>query len=208
MIKRSLLLSLLAVAGNLYAQTTPADLDAVKPYIETVCSACHNVDGNSSLAANPKLAGQVPEYLFKQMKEFKDWGDGRVLRTEPIMNGMIAPFDESQMLALANYYASQTLQPEAAANAESVNEGQAIWRGGIPAKGVPACAACHGPAGDGMPAQYPRISGQFADYTLLQLQRFRDGGRDNDPNAMMRAVALKMTDKEMRAVADFAAGLR
>ena len=209
MIKRSLLLSLLAVAGSLHAQTTPADLDTVKPYIDNVCAACHNADGNSPLAANPKLAGQISEYLFKQMKDFKDWGEGQPpLRPEPTMTAMIASLDEPQMLALANYYASQTQQPEAAANAETVNEGQAIWRGGIPAKGVPACAACHGPAGAGMPSQYPRISGQFADYTLLQLQRFRDDGRSNDPSSMMRAVALKMTDKEMRAVADFAAGLR
>ena len=86
--------------------------------------------------------------------------------------------------------------------------GQKIWRGGIASKGVPACAACHGPAGAGLPAQYPRLSGQFADYSAAQLKAFRDGGRENDPNRMMRMIALKMTDAEMNAVADYAAGLR
>jgi cytochrome c553 len=112
------------------------------------------------------------------------------------------------MKGLAKYFASFELQPEPAKNLETIELGQKIWRAGIAAKGVPACAACHGPAGAGLPAQYPRLSGQFAEYTEAQLKAFRDGGRDNDPNRMMRMIALKMTDAEMKAVADFAAGLR
>jgi cytochrome c553 len=112
------------------------------------------------------------------------------------------------MKSLAHYFAGQQLQPEAAKNVETVERGQQIWRAGIAEKGVPACAACHGPAGAGMPAMYPRLSGQFADYTEAQLKAFRDGVRSNDPNQMMRMIALKMTDAEMKAVSDYAAGLR
>jgi len=111
------------------------------------------------------------------------------------------------MQAIANFYAAQKLEPSIAVNPETIEQGQRIWRGGIASKGVPACGACHGPAGSGS-AQFPRISGQHAQYTLTQLQNFRDGGRANDPNQMMRMIALKMTDAEMRAVSDFAAGLR
>ena len=208
MIKRSLLLSLLLMAGSLHAQDKAADIARAKPIAESVCAACHNADGNSSLPANPKIAGQIPEYIYKQLTEFKSVDGAPPVRENAIMNAMVAGLSDEDMRALATYYSEQTLQPEKATNAETVVAGQNIWRGGIAAKGVPACAGCHGPAGAGMPAQYPRIAGQFADYTLLQLQSFRDGGRANDPNQMMRMIALKMTDAEMRAVADFAAGLR
>ena len=208
MIKRSLLLSLLLMAGSLHAQDKAADIARAKPIAESVCAACHNADGNSSLPANPKIAGQIPEYIYKQLTEFKSVDGAPPVRENAIMNAMVAGLSDEDMRALATYYSEQTLQPQKATNAETVVAGQNIWRGGIASKGVPACAGCHGPAGTGMPAQYPRIAGQFADYTLLQLQSFRDGGRANDPNQMMRMIALKMTDAEMRAVADFAAGLR
>ncbi len=203
MIKRSLLLSLLLAGGSLQAQEQTPDLAKAKQVAETVCVACHAADGNSPLPANPKIAGQIPEYLAKQLREFKSG-----VRQDPVMTAMASMVDDADIDAVAQYYASQTLQPEPTKNLETVELGQKIWRAGIADKGVPACAACHGPAGAGMPAQYPRISGQFAEYTTLQLQKFRDGGRDNDPNQMMRMIALKMTDAEMRAVSDYAAGLR
>lgn len=203
MIKRSLLLSLLLVGGSLQAQEQAPDLAKAKQIAETICVACHAADGNSQLSANPKIAGQIKEYLAKQLTEFKSGA-----RQDPAMSAMAGLVADEDIAAVAQYYASQTLQPEPTKNLETVELGQKIWRAGIADKGVPACAACHGPTGSGMPAQYPRLSGQFAEYTTLQLQKFRDGGRDNDPNQMMRMIALKMTDAEMRAVADYAAGLR
>jgi cytochrome c553 len=174
----------------------------------TVCAACHGPDGNSPAAANPKLAGQHAEYLYKQMNNFKAAEGKQPERTSAIMNGMIAAFDEGQMRDLAAYFAAQSQQNETAKNRETIELGQKLYRGGNQAKGLPACAACHGPAGAGMPAQYPRIGGQFAEYTEAQLKAFRDGARANDPNKMMRMVAIKMTDAEIKAVSDYLAGLR
>lgn len=209
MIKRSLLLSsLLLVAGGLQAQEQAPDLAKAKQTAETVCVACHGADGNSQLSANPKIAGQHEDYLYKQLREFKGWDGAKPLRENAVMGAMVAGLEGADMKGLAKYFASFELQPEPAKNLETIELGQKIWRAGIAAKGVPACAACHGPAGAGLPAQYPRLSGQFAEYTEAQLKAFRDGGRDNDPNRMMRMIALKMTDAEMKAVADFAAGLR
>lgn len=209
MIKRSLLLSsLLLVSGGLLAQDQAPDLAKAKQTAESVCVACHSADGNSLLPENPKLAGQHEDYLYKQMREFKGWNGAAPVRENAIMGAMVAGLEEEDMKGLARYFASFELQPESSKNLETVELGQKIWRGGIASKGVPACAACHGPAGAGLPAQYPRLSGQFADYSAAQLKAFRDGGRDNDPNRMMRMIALKMTDAEMNAVADYAAGLR
>ena len=209
MIKRSLLLSsLLLVAGSLQAQDQAPDLDKAKQTAETLCAACHMADGNSQLAANPKIAGQHEDYLFKQLREFKGWNGNPPVRENAIMGGMVAGLEEADMRGLAKYFASFELKPEPAKNLETIELGQQIWRGGIASKGVPACASCHGPAGAGMPAQYPRLSGQFADYIEVQMKAFRDGVRKNDPNSMMRMIAIKMTDPEIKAVSDYAAGLR
>jgi cytochrome c553 len=174
----------------------------------SVCGACHGADGNSPAAVNPKLAGQHPEYLFKQMTNFKAADGQQPERVNPIMNGMIAPFDEAQMRDLAAYFAAQKQTGEQAKNADTIALGQKLYRGGDAAKGLPACAACHGPTGTGMPAQFPRISGQFAEYIEAQMKAFRDGSRANDPSKMMRMVAEKMSDAEIKAVADYVAGLR
>ncbi|AVR89299.1 c-type cytochrome [Thauera aromatica] len=209
MIKRSLLLSsLLLLSGGLQAQDPASELAKAKQTAETLCAACHGADGNSQLPANPKLAGQHQDYLFKQLREFKGWDGAAPVRENAVMSAMVAGLEENDMRALASYFASFEQQPEAAKSMETAELGQQIWRAGIAAKGVPACAACHGPAGAGMPAQYPRLSGQFAEYTEAQMKAFRDGARQNDPNSMMRTVALKMTDPEIKAVADYAAGLR
>ena len=209
MIKRSLLLSsLLLVSSGLMAQEQAPDLAKAKQTAESVCVACHSADGNSLLPENPKLAGQHEDYLYKQMREFKGWDGAAPVRENAIMGAMVAGLEDEDMRGLAKYFASFELQPESSKNLETMELGQKIWRGGIASKGVPACAACHGPAGAGLPAQYPRLSGQFADYSAAQLKAFRDGGRANDPNRMMRMIALKMTDAEMNAVSDYAAGLR
>ena len=174
----------------------------------TICAACHNADGNSTISANPKLAGQNADYLYKQMTNFKSVNGNPPERTNAIMNGMIAPFNDEQLRDLSAYFASQTQKGEVAKNRDTIALGQKLYRAGDMAKGLPACSGCHGPAGHGMPAQFPRIGGQFPEYLELQLKSFRDESRANDPNKMMRMIALKMTDVEIKAVADYIAGLR
>lgn len=173
-----------------------------------VCGACHGPDGNSAVPVNPKLAGQHADYLFKQMKNFKPADGKQPERANPIMNGMIAAFDEGQMRDIAAYFSAQAQKGEVAKNRETIELGQKLYRGGDQAKGLPACAGCHGPTGAGIPAQYPRIGGQYAEYIEAQLRSFREGTRANDPNKMMRMVAIKMTDPEIKAVSDYIAGLR
>lgn len=207
MTKRSLLLSLLFVAGGLQAQDTP-DLDRGQEIAQTICAGCHGVDGNSALPENPKIAGQVEEYIYKQLRDYSSIDGEEPRRHDAVMASMVAPLNDDDKRAVAAWFSSQELEPEAARNPDTIEQGQEIWRAGIKSKGVAACAACHGPAGAGMPAEYPAIAGQYSDYTFQQLQAFREGDRANDPNSMMRDIALKMTDAEMRAVADYAAGLR
>ena len=173
-----------------------------------VCAACHAGDGNGTAAANPKIAGQFPEYLHKQLVDFKAQGGKKAARESAIMAGMVANLSEADMKGLAAFYAGQALRPSAAVDKNLAAQGQKIWRSGNAATGVPACAGCHGPAGAGMPAQFPRLAGQFAEYTVAQLKLFRDGGRANDPNGVMRGVAAKLSEREIRAVAEYAAGLR
>lgn len=173
-----------------------------------VCAACHAADGNSTAPANPKIAGQIPEYLHKQLADFKAQGAKKPARESPIMLGMVANLSDADMKGLAAFYAGQKLKPAAATDKNLAALGQKLWRGGNTATGVPACAGCHGPAGAGMPAQYPRIAGQYAEYIAAQLKAFKEGGRANDPNGMMRGVTARMTEREIRAVAEYAAGLR
>jgi cytochrome c553 len=126
-----------------------------------VCAACHAADGNSVAAANPKIAGQFPEYLHKQLADFKPQAGKKPARESAIMTPMVANLSEADLKNLAAYYAGQQLKPAAAADKDLAALGQKIWRGGIAASGVPACAGCHGPAGSGIPAQFPRLSGQY-----------------------------------------------
>ena len=165
------------------------------------CVACHTADGSRGTPANPILQGQVPEYIVKQLHEFKA---GK--RKNAIMQGMAAPLSDADMVSIASFYAGKQAKPGFAKNKDSVLLGQQIWRGGIADRKVPACSGCHGPNGAGLPAQYPRLSGQHADYTEAQLIAFRSGARAN--SAPMTAVAAKMNDAEIKAVADYVAGLR
>jgi len=203
-------LAVAATAVSAAGPTPPAKADPAKgqQIFSTVCLACHSIDGNSVIPANPKLAGQHPEYLLKQMKNFKAESGKQAERASPIMNGMIAPYTEEQMRDIAAYLGEQKLKPEVSKNRATIEYGRQLYRAGDQTKGLPACAACHGPTGSGMPAQYPRIAGQFTDYTEAQLKNFRAGDRANDVNKMMRMVAIKMTDAEIKAVADYVAGLR
>lgn len=178
-----------------------------KEIAAAVCIACHAADGNSPTSANPKLAGQHAGYLFKQMKNFKGGPDGKPERVNAIMNGMIAPYTEEQMKDLAAHFSNQKQNGGEAKSRETLDLGKKLFRAGDASKGLPACAACHGPTGSGLPVQYPRIAGQFQEYTEAQLKAFRNSERANDTNRMMQMVAIKMTDAEIRAVADYIAGL-
>ncbi|AJP47379.1 cytochrome C [Rugosibacter aromaticivorans] len=178
-----------------------------KEIATTVCAACHGADGNSLIPVNPTLAGQSYDYLLKQMTNFKAADGQPALRANAVMGGMIAPYDLGQMRDLAAYFATQTAKPGAAKNEATIKLGQTIYRRGDASKGLPACASCHGPTGAGIPAQYPRVGGQHADYAEVQLKAFRDGTRANDPAKIMRTIALKMTDAEIKAVTDYMAGL-
>lgn len=216
--KRSLIMpalvtALFAVAAIAHA-SEPAKADyrgdpaKGKEIAASVCVACHNADGNSVQAANPKLAGQHAEYLFKQMKEFKAADGKQPVRVNAVMNGMIAPYTEEQMRDLSAWFSAQTQVGEKARNRDTIEAGRRLYRAGNLTRGVPACAGCHGPTGAGIPAQFPRIGGQFAEYIETQLKAFRDESRANDPNKMMRMIAIKMTDPEIKAVSDYIAGLR
>jgi cytochrome c553 len=157
---------------------------------------------------NPSLAGQHPEYIYKQLMNFKPQGGKPAERSNGVMAGMVASLSTEDMQNLAAYFATQKAKPRAARDAALARQGESIYRGGIVAKGVPACAGCHAPNGAGMPAQFPRLAGQHAEYTALQLKAFRDGQRANDPAQMMRGVAAKMSDQEITAVSEYIAGLR
>ena len=196
--------ALVAIGGVAHAQ----DLAKAQQVASQLCAACHAPDGNSPASPNPKIAGQISEYLHKQLGDFKAQGGAKPVRESPIMNGMVANLSAADMKNLAAYYAGQKLKPAMAADKELAALGQKIWRGGNAASGVPPCAGCHGPDGAGMPSQYPRLSGQFAEYIAAQLKAFRDGARANDPGGMMRGVTARMSEREIRAVAEYAAGLR
>jgi len=184
------------------------DLAKARKTVETVCIACHNIDGNSATAANPILAGQGVDYLYKQLVEFKSVDGKPAVRSNPIMGGMTAALSLDDMKGLALYFSQQKIKPAASTDTKLVAVGQKLWRKGDFERGIPACAGCHGPTGAGLPAQYPRLSGQYAEYTETQLKNFRSEERSNDPEKVMRTIADKLSDKQIKAVADFIAGLR
>ncbi|MGL5949414.1 MAG: c-type cytochrome [Aeromonas sp.] len=207
--KHSLLLSLvLAVASTSPAQAEEgADLIALGQSKAAACAGCHGLDGNSAAPIYPKLAGQHASYLKKQLQEFKTAASGQPGRAAPMMAPMALPLSDSDMDALAAFYASQKTTPLAATD-EVASQGQALYMGGDPARGVAACAACHGPQGAGMEqAKFPRVSGQHPAYLRAQLQMFRDGTRSNDPSRIMRDISQALTDREIELLANYMAGL-
>jgi cytochrome c553 len=189
------------------AQGDP-DLARAEQLASQVCASCHAADGNSAQSANPVLAGQHAEYTLKQLSNFKPQDGKPAERPNPIMAGMVASLSADDMSSLATYFQTQKPAPRAARDAALVKAGQAIYRGGILSKNVAACTACHGPSGAGVPSQFPRIAGQFSEYTAAQLRAFRSGERANDPNRMMRAIAERLSDREIAAVAEYISGLR
>ena len=199
----SVLIALHAAGASAAETKAPAKPDLVKGQEKAtqVCVACHTADGSRGTPANPILQGQHAEYLVKQLTEFKAG-----TRANAVMAGMAGVLSEDDMKNVAAFYASKQAKPGAAKNKDLVALGEKIYRGGIAAKQVPACAGCHSPNGAGIPAQYPRLGGQHADYAELQLTSFRAGTRAN--SAQMTAIAARMSDKEIKAVSDYIAGLR
>ena len=201
------LIALATVALSLSGLAHSADNKVAKPDLAAgeakaaVCLACHTADGSRGLPTYPILQGQHPEYLVKQLAEFKE---GK--RKNSIMSGMAAALTPEDMRNIAAFYASKKPKPGTAKNQDLVAVGEKIYRGGIAKKGVPACAGCHSPNGAGIPAQYPRLSAQHADYTKAQLTAFRQGERGN--SAQMSTISANLSDKEIEALADYIAGLR
>jgi len=192
----SFLISSTAISETIAQKTPPKS-------VANVCAACHGVDGNSAISANPKLSGQHPEYLYKQLTNFKSGA-----RANAVMSGMAGMLSDADMHLVAEYYSKQTLNLGQAKTNGSGSLGEKIYRAGIQANAVPACASCHGPTGDGLPVKYPRLGGQHTEYVLNQLRQFRLGARANDEVKVMRTIAAKLTDQEMEAVADYIQGLR
>ena len=183
------------------AATAKADVAAGQAKFTAVCAACHGADGNSGTPANPRLSQQHDAYIVKQLQEFKS---GK--RPNPIMQGFTAQLSEQDMKNIAAYLVTQKAKTNFAKDKDLVALGEKIYRGGVQKRDLPACAGCHSPNGAGIPAQYPRLSGQHADYTASQLVAFRDGVRKNSPQ--MSQIASKLNDREIRAVSDYIAGLR
>ena len=228
-LSRSLIVGGLLVGSSLLGLTQAAEVPVgpIKPNVEAgaklynegdpsrgivACVSCHGAAGNSELPVNPNLAAQPHEYIYKQLVEFQPKESGMAPRrgmdgAPSVMTGLATPLTIDDMRNLALYLAEQELtKPATASNEDLAARGEEIWRGGIRERNVPACAACHGAKGEGIPAQYPRLSGQYASYTRDQLILFRAGHRAN--SEMMTQIASRMSDADIEAVADYAAGLR
>jgi cytochrome c553 len=210
----SLLIAAALVAPALSHAAEPAakaDLAKGEAMYNAVCAACHGAEGNSGAPAYPKLAQQHPDYLVKQLQEFKS---GK--RANPIMSGMAAALSDADMKNVAAWLGSKTSAPNFAKEKDLVVLGERIYRGGVADRQIAACAGCHNPTGAGIPAQYPRLAGQHADYTVAQLSAFREHGNKGagqpsvgrGNSAQMSGVAAKLNDREIKAVADYVAGLR
>ncbi|MFN9708666.1 MAG: c-type cytochrome [Burkholderiales bacterium] len=202
-----LLFALLTPTAFAVSEATPAKPDLARgEAIAASCSACHTHDGRRGSPTQPILAGQHPEYLVKQLTEFKAVGGKPAKRENAIMAGISAALSEADMKNVAAFYGSKKPVLGTAQSPELAALGEKIYRGGIASRSVPSCSGCHSPNGAGIPAQYPRLAGQHADYTEAQLKAFRDGKRTN--GGAMGGVAANLSDKEIKALADYIAGLR
>jgi cytochrome c553 len=203
------LASLAASAEAMVQSPAPKpDLAKAKQIVDQLCAACHGADGNSASPANPSIAGQHAEYTSLQLMHFQSG-----IRANAVMQAMVAKLTPEEMQALGIFFAQQKAKPSAAKDRELVAAGQKIFRGGNASSGLPACAACHSPDGAGIPKRYPRVGGQYADYTLAQLKAFKSGERGADKDGkdvngkVMAQIAFRMSEREMQAVAEFTSGL-
>ena len=201
--------SLPALAAMAQAPAERPDLAKTQTIVKDVCSACHGIDGNSAIPANPSVAGQPAEYISLQLAHFQAG-----LRVNPVMQAMAATLKPEDIKALGAYYSQQKPKGLGGKDAAVAKAGQRLFRGGDTAAGIPACAACHAPNGAGIPKNYPRLAGQHADYTIAQLKAFKAGERGADKDGkdingrIMAMVAAKMTETQMKAVAEYTSGLR
>lgn len=192
----------LAMLGLVAASANAADIEAGKAK-SAVCAACHGADGNSSNPIWPSLAGQHASYIYKQLMDFKE---GR--RSNASMTGLAAILSEEDMKNIAAYYESQQPRP-VAFDAEMIEAGESIYRGGITVTRVAACMGCHAPSGKGNgPAGWPSLRGQHPEYLVTQLRLFKEGARENDTGKMMRNVVVRMSEQEMQEVAAYLAGIQ
>ncbi|MES2323722.1 MAG: c-type cytochrome [Pseudomonadota bacterium] len=211
---KSLLVATLAVSGLASASdhaAAPAKADPAKGATLydsgdsarglPACVSCHGAAGNSTIVANPKLSGQAEAYTYKQLVDFATPN-----RNNPVMSTFAKMLSDEEKKNIAAYLGTQAAKAGAAKNKDSVELGKKIYRGGIAGTGVAACASCHGANGNGIPALFPRLAGQHQDYTISQLQSFKGGSRKN--SAQMTTLAKRMSDDEMKAVADYIAGLK
>lgn len=216
---KSLLLAVLALSGVAQAnETKPAHAEAPAVKADAgkgaslyadgdtarslpACVSCHGASGNSTISANPKLAAQHEAYIYKQLVDFTTPG-----RNNPVMTAFAKSLTDAEKKNIAAYLSTQAAKPGAAKNKDTIELGKKIYRGGIAEKKVAACASCHGASGAGIPVQFPRIAGQHQDYTVTQLGLFKSGGRKNSPQ--MTELAKRMSEDEMKAVADYIAGLK
>ncbi len=190
--------ALLAFSLQVAAQAPDRDGQQIAA---TVCAACHGIDGNSPITANPHLAQQSEQYIAAQLAAYKSGA-----RVNPIMQGMAAGLTAGEMKAVGAYYAKQRLtKPATAKNRQLAEDGKQIWRAGIKKLDIPACAGCHGPAGAGVPSQYPRVAGQWSEYTVDALKQYAAGSRKN---VMMQPISQRLSENQMKALAEYMAGLR
>ncbi|HSD41799.1 MAG TPA: c-type cytochrome [Burkholderiales bacterium] len=191
---------LAAAASAAHAQAI--DKAKARSIVDRLCVACHGVDGNSPQPAHPKIAGLQPEYLLKQLRDYR-----KGLRKSEIMEPMVKELTEDDMASLAAYYAEQQPKPGEARDGKLAEAGRKLYNDGIPDVGLPSCSGCHYPDGIGT-ARFPRVAGQHAEYTYQQLKDFASGKRENDRGLAMQSVANRMNDQQMRAVAEYVAGMK
>jgi cytochrome c553 len=201
-------LALPPVAMAAGPSTAPkADISKGQAIAGAVCAACHAVDGNSVIPSNPILAAQHAAYIAKQLNNYQvKPGATKAERENAIMAGLAATLSEEDIRNVSAFYAAQAIKPSYAQDKELVALGQSIYRGGVPQKNIAACVGCHAPNGSGIPAAYPRLSGQHAEYTKAQLVAFRSGLRAN--SAQMMSISALLSDREIEAVSVYVAGLR
>ncbi|MFB9137328.1 c-type cytochrome [Vibrio olivae] len=202
--KLALIVSVLA-SFSVWAQ---GNIEAGKAKSQT-CVACHGADGNSIMNIYPKLAGQHATYLEKQLQDLKlgMTTQGEQGRYDPVMSAMAAPLSKQDMADLAAYYASLPISKNSTPESV-VTKGKTLYTAGDAERGLTACIACHGPRGNGTKLSgFPKISGQHAEYVKLQLEKFREGARGNDMNAMMQDIAKKLTDDDIETLSQYVGGL-
>lgn len=201
---KKLAIAVLVLTGGMAHAASLAGNAAAGQGKAEVCAACHGLDGNSMVPNFPKLAGQHPSYIAKQLAAFKAGA-----RQDPTMAPMAAPLGDQDMADLAAYFGAQTRVVGTVMDREKAIAGGKIYRGGNSARGLAACSSCHGPNGAGNAvSSFPALNGQQTAYVVKALQDFRSGVRTTDPGMMMRDVAGKMSDAEIEAVAEFIAALK